>query len=51
MVGQEGDWLRVVAPARMHAYVSKEYVRVLGPESEFEGELRQIAANARNNFV
>jgi len=51
VVGQEGDWLRVVAPARMHAYVSKEYVRVLGPESEFEGELRQIAANARTAYL
>jgi hypothetical protein len=43
VLGEEGDWLRVVSPDRLYVYVFDELVRELGPVSEYRRALERAA--------
>jgi SH3-like domain-containing protein len=51
VAGTEGEWVRVVAPERIRAYVAKEFVHILGPEKEYALDLNDVSTNARKQYA
>jgi Bacterial SH3 domain len=47
VLAKEGDWLRIIPPARTHAYVFAEYVEELGPAAEYQRALSEQGKRRR----
>jgi uncharacterized protein YgiM (DUF1202 family) len=49
-VSESDEWVEVVAPEDLPAWVSSTYVKTLGPESQFAAEIQRIKQDSENRF-
>ncbi|MEN8150023.1 MAG: SH3 domain-containing protein [Planctomycetota bacterium] len=47
VLGEEGEWVRVISPARATAWVFEDLVKELGPPKEYRAALERDAAKRR----
>jgi hypothetical protein len=51
VLGEEGEWLKVLPPERAHLYVFEELVQELGPAAEYRAALSRAAEARRTELV
>jgi hypothetical protein len=51
VLGEEGEWLRVIPPERTHLYVYAELLKDLGPAAEYRGRLEAAADGRREALL
>jgi hypothetical protein len=51
VLGEEGEWLRVIPPERTHLYVYAELLADLGPASEYRQRVEDAAARRREALL
>ncbi len=51
VLGEEGEWLRVIPPETVHLYVYDEFVKELGPAAEYRAKLDDAAATRRESLL
>jgi len=51
VLGEKGDWLRIVPPERVHLYVFEELLKELGPATEYRAAIQRSAAARRAGLL